>query len=380
MDFNLTEEHKMIRDMARQFAQKELLPVAAELDEKSLFPTQHLAKMAELGLMGMMIPEEWGGSGLDTISYVTALEEIAAACASTAVTMSVNNSLYCGPINKFGSEAQKKKHLVSFARGEKLGAYCLSEPGTGSDAANQQTTATLKGGKYILNGTKNFITNGPHAQAMIVFAMTDKAKRHKGISAFIVENSFPGFSVGKIEKKMGIRASSTCSIVLQNCEVPQENLLGTEGQGFGIAMNTLDYGRIGIATQALGISRAAFEAAVKYSSEREAFGKKIRDFQGLQWMFADMATRIDCSRLLIQRAAWMKDCDIPCTGEAAEAKLYASEASNFVTNKAVQIHGGYGYCREYPVERLLRDARITEIYEGTSEIQRLVIARNVLKD
>lgn len=380
MDFNLTEEHKMIRTTARQFAQNELLPVAAELDEKSLFPTQHLARMAELGLMGMMIPEEWGGSGLDTISYVTALEEIAAACASTAVTMSVNNSLYCGPINKFGTAAQKKKHLVAFAKGEKLGAYCLSEPGTGSDAANQQTTATLKGGKYILNGTKNFITNGPNAQAMIVFAMTDKAKRHKGISAFIVENNFPGFSVGKVEKKMGIRASSTCSIVLQNCEVPQENLLGTEGQGFGIAMNTLDYGRIGIATQALGISRAAFEAAVKYSKEREAFGKLISEFQGLQWMFADMATRIDCSRLLIQRAAWMKDQDIPCTLEAAQAKLFSSETSNFVTNKAVQIHGGYGYCREYPVERLLRDARITEIYEGTSEIQRLVIARSVLKD
>ena len=376
----LNEQQIMIRDMARSFAQKELAPVAAALDAKAEFPTRHLKPMGELGLMGMMIPEEWGGAGLDTLSYVLALEEVAAACASTAVTMSVNNSLYCGPIAKWGNDEQKKNYLIPFARGEKLGAYCLSEPGTGSDAANQQTTAVLKGDKYILNGTKNFITNGPNADAMIIFAMTDKAKRHKGISAFIVDKSFKGFSVGKVEKKLGIRGSSTCSIVLEDCEVPAKNLLGKEGEGFSFAMTTLDYGRIGIATQALGISRAALEASIKYAKVREAFGKPISEFQAIQWMIADMSTRIEASRLLIHRAARLKDEGKPCTKEAAQAKLFSSETSNFVTNKAVQIHGGYGYCQDYPVERLLRDARITEIYEGTSEIQRLVIARNVLKD
>lgn len=380
MDFNLSEQHKMIQEMARSFAQKELAPLAAQRDEKGEFPSKYLKPMGDLGLMGMMIPEEWGGAGLDTLSYVIALEEIAAACASTAVTMSVNNSLYCGPIYKFGTDAQRKKYLPNFARGEKLGAYCLSEPGTGSDAANQQTTAVRKGNSYILNGTKNFTTNGPNAHAMIVFAMTDKPKRHKGISAFIVEKGFAGFSVGKVEKKMGIRSSSTCSIILDNCEVPAENLLGKEGEGFALAMNTLDYGRIGIATQALGISRAAFEASIAYAKLREAFGQAIAQFQAIQWMIADMATRIDASRLLVHRAASMKDAGILCTKEAAQAKLFSSETSNFVTNKAVQIHGGYGYCQDYPVERYLRDARITEIYEGTSEIQRLVIARNVLKE
>ncbi len=365
--------------MARDFAQKEVAPVAGELDAKAEFPARHLPKMGELGFMGMMVPTEYGGSGLDFISYVLALEEISAACASTGVTMSVNNSLYCGPIVRFGTEEQKKKHVPPFANGQKLGAYCLSEPGTGSDAANQQTTAVLKGNHYILNGSKNFITNGPHADAMVVFAMTDRARRHKGISAFIVEKTFRGFSVGKVEKKMGIRASSTSSIVFDNCEVPLDNRLGEEGAGFSIAMSTLDFGRIGIATQALGISRAAFEAALKYSKEREAFGQPISEFQAIQWMLSDMATRIDASRFLIYRAAWLKDQGKPCTKEAAQAKLFASETSNFVTNKAVQIHGGYGYCSEYPVERYLRDARITEIYEGTSEIQRLVIARNLLK-
>jgi len=380
MDFSLTDEHKMIQKMARDFAQKELWPAAAELDEKSEFPARHLPKMAELGLMGMMIDPKWGGAGLDALAYVVALEEVSAGCASTAVTMSVNNSLYCGPIEAYGTDAQKDRCLTLFASGRKLGAYCLSEPSTGSDAANQETTAVLTGDTYILNGRKNFITNGPNADAMIVFAMTDKAKRHKGISAFIVDKTFPGFSVGKIEKKLGIRGSSTSEIVLDNCEVPKENRLGAEGEGFTIAMATLDYGRIGIATQALGISRTAFELAGRYSREREAFGKPIGDFQAIQWMLADMAVKIDAARLLIHRAAWMKDQGLPCTKEAAMAKLFASEASNFITNKAVQIHGGYGYIREYPVERLLRDARITEIYEGTSEIQRLVIARNVLKE
>lgn len=380
MNFLLTEEQQMIQQMARDFAKKELAPAAEKLDAKAEFVACHLPKLAELGFMGMTVPTEWGGSGMDTLAYLLALVEISAGCASTGVTMSVNNSLYCGPITRFGNDEQKKKYVIPFAKGEKLGAYCLSEPGTGSDAANQQTTAVLKGDKYILNGSKNFITNGPHADAMVVFAMTDKAKRHKGISAFIVEKTFPGFSVGKVEKKLGIRASATSSIVFENCEVPKENILGQEGEGFTMAMNTLDYGRMGIAAQAVGIAQAAYEAARKYAKEREAFGQTISNFQAIQWMLADMLNQLDASRLLLYKAAWLKDAGKPCSQEAAQAKLFASESSNFITNKALQIHGGYGYCQEYPVERYLRDARITEIYEGTSEIQRLVIARNLLKD
>lgn len=380
MDFSLNEEHKMIRDMARSFAQKEVAPTAAEMDQKGEFPSRHLPKMAELGLLGMMVPTEWGGSGLDTLAYVLALEEISAACASTSVTMSVNNSLYCGPILKFGTDAQKEKYLKPFASGQKLGAYALSEPGTGSDAANQQTTAVQKGDKWILNGRKNFITNGPHADAMIVYAMNDKEKRHKGISAFIVEKNFPGFAVGKVEKKLGICASSTSEIVLDNCEVPAANLLGQVGQGFTIAMSTLDSGRIGIGTQALGIARAAYEAARKYSTEREAFGKKIYEFGAIEGYLADMATDIDASRLLVHRAAWLKDQGQPFGKEASMAKLFASETAMRVTDKAIQIHGGYGYIKDYPVERHYRDAKITEIYEGTSEIQRLVICRHVIKE
>jgi butyryl-CoA dehydrogenase len=380
VDFKLTDEQIMIRDMARDFAQKEVEPVAAELDAKSQFPSQHVRKMAELGLMGMMVPQEWGGAGLDTLTYVLALEEIAVACASTAVTMSVNNSLYCGPILKFGTDAQKKKYLPPFASGEKLGAYALSEPGAGSDAANQKTTAKKAGGKYLLNGRKNFITNGPNADAMVVYAMTDLEKRHKGISCFIVEKSFKGFSIGKIEKKLGICASSTSEVVLEDCEVPAENLLGREGEGFSVAMTTLDSGRIGIGTQAVGIGRAAFEHARDYSKVREAFGQTISNFQAIQHFLADMAMKIDASRLLVWRAAWMKDQGFPFTKEAAMAKLHASEAAGWVTNKAVQVYGGYGYIKDYPVERYYRDSKITEIYEGTSEIQRLVIARNVLKD
>lgn len=379
MNFQLTDEQKMIRDTARKFARDVVAPKAAELDEKSEFPAMHLSKMWEMGFMSMMVAPKYGGAGMDTMSYVLVLEEISWACASTAVTMSVNNSLFCGPVEKYGSEEQKQEFLVPCATGKALGAYCLSEPGTGSDAANQQTTAILKGNEYVLNGTKNFITNGPNAEHFIVFAMTDKAKRHKGISAFLVKKSDPGFEIGKIEKKLGIRASSTSSVVLEDCHIPKSRILMGEGQGFYIAMNTLDAGRIGIGTQALGISQAAFDYALKYSGEREAFGQSINGFQAIQFMLADMATRIDASRLLIHRAAWLKDQGQNCSREAAQAKLYASETSNFVTNKAVQIHGGYGYCREYPVERLLRDARITEIYEGTSEIQRMVIARSLIK-
>jgi butyryl-CoA dehydrogenase len=380
MEMTLTDEQKMLQQMAKDFAQKELAPKAAELDEKEAFPSEAIKKMADLGLMGISVPADLGGAGMDNISYVLALEEISAACASTAVTMSVNNSLFCAPIVKFGTAAQKEKYVKPFASGLKLGAYALSEPGTGSDAANQQTTAVKKGNKYILNGTKNFITNGPHADAFIIFAMTDKEKRHKGISAFIVEKDCKGFSVGKKEHKLGIRASSTSSIILDNCEVNEENCLGGAGEGFKVAMWTLDGGRIGIATQALGIARAAFEVAAKYSMEREAFGKPICDFEGVQWKIADMAMRIDASRLLIHRAAWMKDKNIPHSKEAAMAKLFASETATFVTKEAVQILGGYGYCKDYPVERYFRDAKITEIYEGTSEIQRVVIAKNVLKE
>ncbi len=380
MEFSLSDEHKMIQDMARQYAQKEIAPVAAELDAKGEFPSRHLPKMAELGLLGMMVPTEWGGAGLDTLAYVLALEEISAACASTAVTMSVNNSLYCGPVLKFGTDAQKEKYLRPFASGEKLGAYALSEPGTGSDAANQQTTAARRGDQYLLNGRKNFITNGPNADAMVLYAMTDREKRHKGISCFLVEKTSPGFSIGKIEKKLGICASSTSEVILENCEVPAENLLGQEGQGFTMAMSTLDSGRIGIGTQALGIARAAFEAAAKYSTEREAFGKKIYEFGAIQNYLADMATQIDAARLLVHRAAWMKDQQLPFGKQAAMAKLFASETAMWVATKAIQVHGGYGYVKDYPVERYFRDAKITEIYEGTSEIQRLVITRNIIRE
>lgn len=379
MDFKLSPEQKMIQNMARDFAQKEVAPQAMELDHHNIFPSMHLEKMGPLGLMGMMIPTEWGGAGLDTISYVLALEEIATACASTAVTMSVNNSLYCGALNKFGSPPQKEKYLKPFASGQKLGAYALSEPGTGSDAANQKTTAKKSGNKWILNGRKNFITNGPHAEAMVVYAMNDPEKKHKGISCFIVDKQCPGFAVGKIEKKMGICASSTSEIILDHCEVPEENVLGEIGKGFSMAMELLDNGRIGIATQAVGIARGALEQALKYSREREAFGQPISDFQAIQHFLADMATQLEAARMLVWRAAWMRDAGLSVNREAAMAKLFASEMAGFVTDKAVQIHGGYGYIKEYAVERHFRDAKITEIYEGTSEIQRLVIARSLLK-
>ena len=380
MDFQLNDDQKMIQDMARKFADEVVAPKAAHYDETETFPAEHMPKMAELGFMGMMIDPQYGGSGLDFVSYVVALEEISRACASTGVTMSVNNSLFCGPLAIYGTEEQKKEFLVTTAQGSTLGAYCLSEPGTGSDAANQKTTAVKDGDSYILNGTKNWITNGPNADYFVVFTMTDKSKGTKGITAFLVKKDDPGFSIGNVEKKLGIRGSSTSQVVLEDCRLSADRILGEEGKGFYIAMNTLDYGRIGIGTQALGIAQAAFDAAVRYAGEREAFGKSINNFQAIQWMLADMSTRIEAARLLVYKAAWMKDRGMSCSRQAAQAKLFASETSNFVTNKAVQIHGGYGYSREYPVERYLRDARITEIYEGTSEIQRLVIARNLIKE
>jgi butyryl-CoA dehydrogenase len=380
MDFALTEEHKMLQEMARDFANNELVPHAAEWDQKAEFPKEAIKKMAELGLMGIVIPTELGGAGMDNLAYVIALEEIAVGCASTAVTMSVNNSLYLDCIMKNGSDDLKKKYVPEFAQGQKLGAYALTEPQSGSDAAQMFTTAVKKGDKYILNGTKSFITNAPDADATIVYASTDRDKGHKGITAFIVDNDAPGFKTGKKEDKLGIRASSTSEVILEDCEVPANNVLGEEGKGFYIAMGGLDGGRIGIATQALGIGRAGFEAAAKYSGERIAFGKPIMEFEGIQWKIADMAMKIDASRLLIHRAAWMKDNNLKHTKEASMAKLFASEAANWIAKEAVQVFGGYGYVKEFPVERFFRDAKITEIYEGTSEIQRIVIARNALKE
>jgi butyryl-CoA dehydrogenase len=329
--------------------------------------------------MGVAIPAELGGAGMDAVSYAVAMEEISRGCAGTGVIMSVNNSLYCDPVMKYGTDEQKQKFLVPFARGEKLGAYALTEPQSGSDAAETKTVAVLKGDEYVLDGSKNFITNGPQADVVLVFAMTDKAKRHKGISAFLVPTDTKGFTRNKPDDKVGIRASGSCSLFFEGCAIPKSYRLGGEGDGFKIAMGTLDGGRIGIAAQALGIARAALELAVAYSKERKAFGQPISQFQALQFMMADMATEIDAARLLIWRAAWLKDQGVRHSAESAMAKLYASEMCERVTSKGIQVHGGYGYVKEYDAERHWRDSRITEIYEGTSEIQRLVIAANVLK-
>lgn len=378
--FMLKDEHKMILDTAREFAKREVAPKAKELDETGRFPKELIEQLAGMGFMGMMVPEEFGGAGLDTLSYVIALEEISAGCASTGVIMSVNNSLVCAPLMNFGSAEQKKKYLTPLAKGEKLGCFALSEPGNGSDAAALKTTAKLQGDHYILNGSKNFITNGREADTCVLFATVDAAKGHKGVTAFILEKGMPGFTVGKLEDKLGITASSTAQMHLENVKVPVANRLGDEGQGFKIALWTLDGGRIGIAAQALGIAAAAHGAAKKFAREREAFGKPIAKLQGIQWHIADMATRLDAARLLTWRAALKKDAGEKYTREAAMAKLYASEMAMWLTTKAIQVHGGYGYVKEYPVERHFRDAKITEIYEGTSEIQRLVIGSIELAD
>ncbi len=379
MRFELTDQQKMVEETARDFAKNEVAPRAKEIDEKKEFPVDLIKKLAELGFMGMMVPVEYGGAGMDTVSYVLALENISAACASTGVIMSVNNSLVCGPIEKFGTEEQKKKYLTPLARGEKLGCFCLSEPEAGSDAASQKTRAVKKDGGYILNGVKNFITNGIEADVAIVFAMTEPEKRHRGITAFIVETDWKGFTIVKEEEKLGIRGSSTAQIAIEDLFVPEENVLGNPGEGFKVAMNTLDGGRIGIASQALGIARAAFEEALEFVNERRAFGQRVVDFQGIQWTIADMSLRLEASRLLTLKAAWYKDQGRRYTLEAAMAKLHASETAMWLTTKALQLHGGYGYVKDYNVERHFRDAKITEIYEGTSEIQRLVIARETLK-
>ena len=364
--------------MVREFAAKEIAPIAAELDKKEEYPTKTLEKMAKLGLLGIIIPTQYGGAGLDTISYATVVEEISRKCASTGVITSVHNSLAAWPIMKYGSDEQKKKYLPILAKGEKIGAFAGTEPNAGSDLAAMQTTAVLKGNHYIVNGSKTFITSGPKAGIIIVFAVTNKSAGTKGLSAFIVENTMKGFKVGSTFDKLGIRASLTSELIFENMEVPKENLLGKEGDGFKIALSTLDGGRIGIASQAVGIAQAALDESIEYSKQRQQFGKPIAQFQAIQWMIADMATRIEASRFLVYNAAYKKDKGERISKEAAMAKLFASETAMEAVNKAVQIHGGYGYTKEYTVERLFRDAKITEIYEGTSEVQRMVIAANVL--
>jgi len=383
MDLDLTEEQRLLQQTAREFAEREVAPLAAKLDEEHRHPAELVARMAELGFMGVGIPEEWGGAGMDTVGYVLAIEEIARHCASTAVIMSVNNSLVCDPLNKFGTEAQKREWLIPLASGKQLGCYALSEPNAGSDAAAQKTVATVDPvtGEFELNGTKNFITNAPVADVVILYAMTDQSKGVRGISGFIIPlKGTPGLTLGPADKKMGIRGSQSCQIFLDKVRLPKTALLGEIGQGFKIAMNTLDGGRIGIAAQALGIARAALEASVKYALERESFGKPIAQHQAIQWKVADMATELDAARLLTLRAATMKDKGLRHTPESAMAKLFASEVANRAAKEAVQIFGGYGYLSDYPVERNYRDAKITEIYEGTSEVQRIVIAANLLKD
>ena len=380
MNFDLTEEQRMIQEMAQSFAQKEVLPKAAELDETGRFPEELVRQMAGLGLMGIAVPEEYGGAGMDNVCYAIAMEEIARACASTAVILSVNNSLACAPILSFGSEEQKRKYLVPLASGEHLGCFGLTEPEAGSDAGSQKTTAVRDGSHYVLNGTKNFITNATQADTCVLFAMTDRKKKHKGITAFILDMKSQGITIGKKEIKLGICASATASIILEDVKIPIANVLGNEEEGFKIAMRTLDGGRIGIAAQAIGIARASLEDSLAYAKERKQFGQPIANFQAIQWMLADMATEIDAARMLTYRAAWRKDRNLRYTRESAMAKLYASEAAMRASVKGIQIHGGYGYIREYPAERHFRDAKITEIYEGTSEIQRMVIASDLLRN
>ncbi|MFL5352737.1 acyl-CoA dehydrogenase family protein [Archangium sp.] len=380
MNFELTDVQREIQRMCREFASRELTPNARKWDETHQWPTDAVKKLAELSLLGVAVPEQYGGAGLDNVCYALAMEEISRGCASTGVIMSVNNSLYCDPVMKFGNEEQKAWFLKPFASGEKLGCFGLTEPEAGSDAASQKTIAVRKGDEYVINGSKNWITNGPKADAIVLFTMTNKEAGNKGISAFLVPTNTPGFIRAEPDKKMGISAAHSCSMFFEDMRVPAKNLLGKEGDGFKIAMSTLDGGRIGIASQALGIARAAFEEAVRYSGERKTFGKAIREHQAIQFMIADMATEIDAARLLVLRAALLKDKGVRHSAESAMAKLYASEMASRVANKALQVHGGMGYSKEMDAERHVRDARITEIYEGTSEIQRIVISANLLKD
>jgi butyryl-CoA dehydrogenase len=379
MDFELTDEQELIREAVREFAETEVAPIAAELDRDHRFPHELLPKMADLNLMGMPFPEKMGGAGADEVSYVIAVEELSRACASTGVIVSAHTSLATWPIYKFGTPAQHERYLHDLASGRTLGAFALTEPAAGTDAGAGTCTALLSGDEYILNGSKIFITNAPFAEVYIVFAKTDPAKGTRGMSAFIVDKDTPGFSVGEAEHKLGIRGSSTPPLYFADCHIPKDALLDGEGYGFKVAMQTLDGGRIGIAAQALGIAQAALDASVAYAKERVQFGKPIADLQAIQWMIADMATEIDAARLLVYRAASCIDNDRPYSTEGAMAKLFASEVATRVAGKAIQIHGGYGYTESYPVERNYRDAKITEIYEGTSEVQRMVIARSALR-
>ncbi|HEV7381121.1 MAG TPA: acyl-CoA dehydrogenase [Dyadobacter sp.] len=379
MDFGLSEEHLAVQEAARDFAQTELLPGVIERDNEQKFDPVLLRKMGELGFLGMMVSPEYGGGGMDTLSYVIAMEELSKVDASASVIMSVNNSLVCWGLETYGSEAQKQKYLTQLAAGKYIGAFCLSEPEAGSDATSQHTTAVEEDGYYILNGTKNWITNGNTSSVCLVIAHTHPEKGHKGINVFIVEKESAGFSIGKKEDKMGIRASDTHSLMFNDVKVPKENRIGEDGFGFKFAMSTLNGGRIGIAAQALGIAAGAFELSLKYAQERKTFGKPISEHQAIQFKLSEMATRIEAARLLVYKAARLKDQGKDYIKAAAMAKLYASDVAMWVTTEAVQIHGGYGYVKEYHVERLMRDAKITQIYEGTSEIQKLVIARELLK-
>ena len=378
MDFKLSKEHELLRKMYREFAQNEVKPLASELDEEERFPKETIPKLAKLGMLGIPFPKKYGGAGGDNLAYAICVEEIAKTCGTTSVIICAHTSLCSYPIYAYGTEEQKMKYLPDLLSGRKLGAFGLTEPGAGTDASDQQPTAVLEGDHYVLNGVKCFITNATEAETFVVFAMTDKSKGNHGISAFIVEKDFPGFSIGKHEKKMGIRGSATSDLIFEDCIVPKENLLGQEGKGFKIAMGTLDGGRVGVAAQALGIGEGAIDEAIAYTKERVQFGKRISQFQNTQFQLADMKARADAAQLLVYRAACAKDDgDLKCGFYSSMAKLVAAEMASDVTRRAVQLFGGYGYTREYPVERMMRDAKITEIYEGTSEVQRMVIASNL---
>lgn len=379
MNFNLDKKQSLFKQMITEFADKEIKPIAAEIDENERFPTESVEKMAKLGIFGIPVPTQYGGAGGDNVMYSIAVEELSRVCGTTGVIVSAHTSLCVAPILEHGNEDQKNKYLPKLCSGEWLGAFGLTEPNAGTDASAQQTTAVPDGDNYILNGSKIFITNAGYAHVYIIFAMTDKSQGVRGITAFIVEEGTPGFSVGKKELKLGIRASATCELIFENCVIPKENLLGKVGGGFSIAMKTLDGGRIGIAAQALGIAQGAIDETIKYTKERKQFGKSISFFQNTQFQMADLYTKVEASRLLVRSAAFKKDSGVSYSCDAAMAKLYASETAMEVTTKAVQFHGGYGYTREYPVERMMRDAKITEIYEGTSEVQRMVIAAKMFK-
>lgn len=379
MEFGLSKQHEMLRQMYREFAETEVKPLAAEVDEQEMFPEETVAKMAKAGFFGIPIPKEYGGEGGDDLGYAMAVEELARVCATTSVIISAHTSLCAWPLLKFGTEEQKQKYLVPLAKGEHIGAFGLTEPNAGTDASMQQTTAVLDGDEYVLNGSKIFITNAEKASTYIIMAMTDKSQGTRGISAFIVEKGMPGFSFGLPEKKMGIRGSHTCELIFEDVRVPKENLLGKEGMGFKIAMQTLDGGRIGIAAQALGIAAGALDETITYVKERKQFGRPLSAFQNTQFQLADLANQVEAARLLVYRAAWCKQSGLPYTVPAAHAKLFAAECAMRVTTKCVQLFGGYGYTRDYPVERMMRDAKITEIYEGTSEVQRMVISGSLLR-